>query len=83
MENTRINALDFWSKCNLDGKMDTVQMMVAYAASVRNEVVLPSEKEIAGYVLANPGTFNGSAKSARFILSQIKSLNPDITFKSV
>ena len=87
MENTIYSAKKFIESTNQDilelaqrGKFVEIQkMFVAYANSVRPEVVVPSEKEMnEAYIRCLPNGYWGNGWKA--YENTFKSLNPTMTF---
>ena len=81
MENTLDNAKAFTQTCDLfteKGISSWYDVMVAYAASVRPEVVVPSEKIYNDYIddFLECAVKNGFNEC----LSELRRLNPTMTF---
>lgn len=70
MENTTDTAMDFFMA---NRSLSTFQMMVAYANSVRPEVVVPSEEWINGFK-------EEGRVASNMTISKLKSINPTMTF---
>ena len=77
MENTIENATAFLDELSdAFPKMRFSQAMVEYAASVRPEVVVPSEKDFMNAY--NINAYYGNVYE--FMLSELKHLNPTLAF---
>ena len=78
MENTLENAQAFMLKTNRSNQdITNIEMMVAYAASLRTEVVVPSEKE---YHRFGDDVGDMHVKTWNQVLSELRRLNPTMTF---